>query len=244
MPELGNREQWEAKFAKELGKLLRRTSGEILELLGDPPNLDNIPFGFWDDIGEETSAILRKYFRRIYLIAAEELLSLQPVGVDWGLINEAAATWAESATFELISNLNKTSRKVVQKAVSAFYTEGQTLDELSAALVDSFGPVRAEMIAATEVTNASMFGEWGLIQELVKEGVTAWAFWETENDEFVDDEICRPLHGRPADGESSDGSPFWIHPDSGVQYNIGAAHTRCRCWIVWDFTFVPEGVEA
>lgn len=240
MPELGNREEWEAKLAKELGKLLRRTSGAILELLGDPPNLDNIPLGFWDEIGEETSSILKKFFRRIYLAAAEELLGSQPVAVDWGLVNEAAAAWADSAMFELISDLNNTSRRVVQKAVSNFFTEEQTLSELSAALLDAFGPVRAEMIAATEVTNAAFAGELQIIQDLAEEGITSIAIWQTENDEFVDDQICEPLHGRQADGYDEEGEPFWIHPDTNVIYDPPAVHPRCRCWVNWEFPLTPE----
>ena len=241
---MGNRDQWEARFANELGKLLRRTSGAILELLGDPPTIDNIPPGFWDEIGAETSDILRKFFRRIYLVAAEEVLSSQPIGVGWGLVNEAAAVYAETATSVLVDGLNNTSQRVVQRAVSAFFREQQTLGELRAALVDAFGPVRAEMIAATEVTNAAFEGEFGLITELAKEGATSIAIWQTENDEFVDDRICEPLHNVPASGYDSDGRPYWIHPDVQIgKLGPPAVHTRCRCWVVWEFATELAGVQ-
>ncbi len=245
MPELGNRAEWEAKLAKELGKLLRRTSGEILELLGDPPSIDNIPISYWDEIGEKTSSILKKFFRRIYLAAAEELLGSQPIGVDWGLVNEAAAAWAESASLDLITKLTRTNKRIVQKAVSTFFTEEQTLGELQAALLDAFGPVRAEMIAATEVTNAAFEGEFGIIKELANEGATSVAIWQTENDEFVDDEICEPLHNVEASGYDPDGRPYWIHPDPKIgKLGPPAVHTRCRCNVRWDFSLTPETISA
>lgn len=242
MPEFDNREDWEIKLAKDLGKLLRRTAGDVLELLGDPPDLENIPSSFWDEIGAETSDKLKKSFRRIYLESAQEILDDQPIGVDWGLVNEAASIWSDSAAFDLISGLNNTSQRVVQKAVSKFYTDQMTIGELRSTLLDAFGPVRAEMIAATEVTNAAFEGEFGVIQELAKDGVTSVAIWETYRDEFVDDQICEPLHGRRMDGETSDGRPYWIHPDTAVQYGPPAVHVRCRCWVNWDFA--EEGVTS
>jgi hypothetical protein len=82
-----------------------------------------------------------------------------------------------------------------------------------------YGPRRAAMIARTEVTNAAMQGEVGIIDELRKEGIHMISVWQTSNDDLVC-VICEPRNGK----KKGDG---W--------YEERAAHPNCRCWINHEF---------
>jgi hypothetical protein len=77
------------------------------------------------------------------------------------------------------------------------------------------------MIARTEVTNAAMQGEAGIVDELAREGIHMIAVWQTNNDAIVQEcPICWPRHGK----KKGDG---W--------YSETAAHPNCRCWINHEF---------
>jgi hypothetical protein len=235
MPDLAGREEWEKKLARELGRLFNRTQGEILEMLGDPPDINNIPSEFWDEIGEVQRVAIGKFFREVYMQAIHEILDDGPIGVDWDLVNEAAAEWAERSAFDLVSKLDDTSRTKLQEAVAKFYREQKDIEWLRNELIKPFGPVRAELIASTETTRAAVEGELQGIRELEKEGIEMISIWFTSMDEWVC-EICEPLDKKEADGYLSDRTPYWIHPDPPhIQYGqVGnpapPAHPRCRCW--------------
>jgi len=225
MAELSNRMDWEGIVGKEAAKLLRAQMGQLLELLGDPPNLNNLPPSFWDDWGREAQAAMSRHFRDIYVASAEQILNAQPIGVDWGLVNQQAITWAEGYSFELVSGINETSRRAVAEAVSAFFEEGQTLADLRASLSQTFGPVRASMIGTTEVTRSAVQGERAFVEELRREGVMFERRWITSQDERVCP-ICSPLHEQLDTewaGRFPDGPP---------------AHVRCRCNEAHDFVNV------
>jgi hypothetical protein len=104
--------------------------------------------------------------------------------------------------------------------VSGFFEDQLTMGDLRNMLSQTFGPVRADMISATEVTRAAVQGELAFIEELRKEGVVLVARWQTNADELVCP-ICTPLNG----------TLDWAN-----LYPSGPpAHVRCRCWINHEF---------
>ena len=220
MAELPNRMDWEAALGKDLAKLLRRQMGTLLELLGDPPDLNNVPQSFWQEGGEELRVAVQRHFQAIYLASAEQILSAQPIGVEWGLINQNAVDWARRASFDLISGLTDTTRRTVQQSVGRFFEEQLTIGDLRQMLSQSFGPVRAELIAATETTRAAVEGERAFVREL---GVRMRPVHQTSQDERVCP-ICAPRQGQEIFSENE-----WppLHP-------------RCRCWV--NHEFVREAV--
>ena len=70
MAEVPDRMDWEGKIGKDIAKLLRRQMGALLELMGDPPDLVNVPEAFWVEHGEEMRAALQRNFQQIYLASA------------------------------------------------------------------------------------------------------------------------------------------------------------------------------
>lgn len=213
MAQVPDRDALEGKLARLLGRLSRAQMGRLLEELGDPPAVENVSPLFWDETGKELANAIRPFLEDVYLESARRLMNSQSVGVEWGGVNETAADWASSHSYDLIRKLEDTSRKRVQGAISRYYRDEQTIGELERSLTPTFGPVRAEMIAVTEVTRASVEGERGMVQELAKEGIEMRPFWETNNDELVCP-ICEPRNGK----EITDG----FYPP---------AHPRCRCTV-------------
>jgi len=224
MAEIPNRMGWEADLVKELAKILQVQKGQILELLGDPPNLNNIPEDMWRQHGDALFRAVEKHSLGAYIAAAEQVLAGSPIGVDWGLVNAEAARWARANAQSLSLDLVSTNRQNIGEAIAGFFEEGQTIGFLRERLASLLGPVRAELIASTEITRAAVEGELALVRELGKEGVELTAFWITERDERVCP-ICSPLDGL---AESPEGG---FAPGGGMGIPSPPAHPRCRCWL-------------
>lgn len=229
MADIPNREELEKKLARRLSQLQREHLKRLLDELGSPPRLENLSSGFWDQIARELAAELAPFLEEIYLEQATALMMEQPIGpTDWALIHQEAVAWARSYSFDLVKGINRTSQQALQKAVSAFFEQGQTFAELERSLSGIFGPLRAELIAVTEVTRAAAEGEYEIAKDLRIQGVNMRAFWETNRDELVCP-ICAPLADREAAGLDALGRPYWVHPVTGNTYQH-PAHPRCRCW--------------
>lgn len=211
MPDIPNRADFERLLAQILSRLGSKHRRELLTLLGDPPSFGNVPTGFWEKINNETANAVYPVLNDIYNEAAERMVDSLPIGVDWGIINERAAAWARQYAFELIKGMNETTIRALQAALNSFFQNGMTREQLEAQLVRLFGPVRAEMIAITEVTRAAVAGERAIAAELAKDGIDMVPYWLTRNDELVCP-ICGPRNNKPI----TDG----VFPP---------AHPRCRC---------------
>lgn len=214
--DLSNRPEWERKLARAIARCNQEALRQLLEYLGDPPDLLRVPIGFWDGAGAELLMAIRPIMEEIFLYQAEMMLTTVPIGVDWALVNAAAARWVREYGGLLIKEITDTSRRSVRDAVGDFFEDQLTMGELRGRLERIFGPVRAETIAATEVTRAAVEGERESVRELEKHGVEFVEIWQTENDEMVCP-ICGPRHGKKeGDGWTTEDGP--------------PAHPRCRCW--------------
>ena len=215
MPDVVGRDELERKLARKLGSLQRAQMMRLLEHLGDPPKIENVPAMFWDEVGKELAVVLAPFLEEVYLTQAKELMLSQPIGIEWSLIHERAVTWVQQYTFDMVRDINQTSRSALQKAVSAYFERGQTIGELEQSISGLFGPVRASMIAVTEVTRASVQGELAIAKELSAAGIDLIHIWRTNRDEITC-ALCAPLDGK----KQGDG---WSDPPP--------RHVRCRCWL-------------
>jgi hypothetical protein len=218
--DLASRAEWEARLARANGKLGQQALNEIMDALGDPPSAANITPALWEKMSAAQLEVLIPVLRDIYLEAAKQMIDDYPaIGVDWGLVNNQALEWSRKYGFELVRGITETSKEGLQSAVGSFFEQQWTMGDLRGALEGTFGPVRAEMIAATEVTRASVQGEMDLVDQLKEQGFEMVAIWQTSNDERVCP-LCGPLDGTKQ-GEGWDDPP--------------PLHVRCRCWLTYDF---------
>jgi hypothetical protein len=227
MPDLNGRDGFEREMARAFQKVGQRVVNELLETLGDPPNLNNLPADFWTRYGAELREAFKPTLEEIYLEAARQLLSEMPIEIEWTLPNEAAAAWAQAYSFGLVRQINQTTQAKLQQYISGYFRAQQTLGELRAAIQPSIADLmmrsgrlltsaqRANLIAATEVTRASVQGELAIAREAAAGGMEMVAVWQTNNDDLVCP-ICGPRNGK----EQGDG---WSVPPPG--------HPGCRCWL-------------
>lgn len=213
MADIPNRTELEAELAKRFSKLSAKHKKEIMALLGDPPNIGNVPASFWKKMAAELNGSFIPFLSEVYMDAAERLVEGLPIGVDWGLVNEHAAQWARGYSFDLVRGITATSRRATQEAIGAFFEQGMTRGDLEARLSRIYGTVRAESIAVTEVTRAASFGEQEVAREIAGDGIDMIPIWQTNNDELVCS-VCGPLHDNPITDN--------FYPP---------AHPRCRCWV-------------
>lgn len=219
---LFDRDSWEARLAREASRLGRQSLDALMTALGDPPNLAAVPVSFWDDQTTVLSGALTPLLQEVYMASAEALLEVSPVGVDWVVFNQRAVTWANQYGYELVNGLTGTQQDLVREAVGNFFSQNQTLADLRGRLEGAFGPIRADMIATTEVTRAATEGERALVELLRAEGLGFRDIWETAADELVCP-ICQPLDGQEREGGG------YVHPETGQSYDGPPAHPRCRC---------------
>lgn len=210
-----DRDGKENRLARRAARLLRSQYGTVLDLFGDEPGMQKLPAQFWQDAAGEMNAALAPEFEGIFIDQAGHLMEGLPIGVDWALVNQGAVDWAQTYTFDLVRGINRTSRNALQRSVSAYFDQGLTIGDLQQRIGRIYSPVRAEAIAITEVTRASVQGEMAIAGELSRQGVDMIAIFETSDDEIVCP-ICAPLDGK----KRGDG---WTDPPP--------LHVRCRCWV-------------
>ena len=211
------------RIEEKLGPGIPKSRKAIEDL---PQRLDK---KFWDNENRlllaEILPLLSDGATEAALFSAEAIEAATGLGVDWTLINTAAAEWARGYAGELIKGINKTTRGNVGQHVAEFVeTPGMTIGDLRQKLAKSpaFGSNRAQMIAVTEVTREAKEGNLATARTYEAEGLFAWErTWHTNQDGLVC-ELCRPLHGKKAEG--LDG-----------EYPFGGGdgpprHPRGRCW--------------
>ena len=156
-----------------------------------------------------------------YVFGTEKRVDIpELISVGWELINTAAEEFARRYSYELVTGITRVTRDRLQKEVSAFVTNQESLNQLARRISSErgpFGPVRAKMIAVTETTRAFAEGNQIAWRE---SGVIERKRWNASNDELVCP-ICGPLDGNVVNiDEKFDGG-----------YESPPAHVNCRCWI-------------
>ena len=139
-------------------------------------------------------------------------LGMTMPAVNWDLVNADALLWAEKYTYDLVSGITSTSQKFLQDELSQWIASGEPLDKLIENLTPMFGPVRAEMIAATEVTR--VYSEANILA-WTESGVVSGYRFNTVYDDLVC-AICEPDNGQ-------------IYPLTDREH-LAPRHVRCRCF--------------
>lgn len=217
----------EARLARQLAPEMERARQRVQSILdnsGMTPTLSSIPADTWDDITGLLQGAIQGQLEQVYLDAAEQLADGVNYAVSDRLLQEAATGWAEAWSFDLVQDLNTTSRAALSEALTAFSEQTMTNQELSARVASIFGPARADQIAITEVTRAAAQGESFIAGELAKQGVVMAAIWETRIDDLVC-AICGPRQGMER-------GTNWLYDPP--------AHVGCRCGVRYEMRSVIQ----
>jgi len=218
-----NRDQLERKLARIISSSQRKELDKLLLMLGDPPDINNVPSTYWVNGWKDLSKQVEPVLMVIFIQQAEALMDDIVIGVDWGLVNTAAANWAREHSEAVLKRLFDVTYQGLTETIPKFYELGWNLGDLQSALERWYSPVRAEMIAITETTRAAVEGEKALVKLLKQEnGIEMIPIWKTAKDERVCP-LCGPRHNQPI----TDG----VYPP---------LHPRCRCYTVHEFPKVEK----
>jgi len=238
MADVTNRDAKEALISKPLSKEFSRFRIQLLSIIpGMDPWMMDIAPEFWVEHQAGLTAAISPVISGIYIAQAETMLDdFEIFGVDWGLANVDAADWAKQHTFDLVGGISNTSKKFVQGTVqqikdwtnelqisiSEYFEKPGTIGQLSTRLSGTFGTMRAEMIARTEVTRAASMGELQVSKYLAEQGIIMKHIWHTRNDELVCT-LCGPKDEKEIGVE--------------IEFGYPPEHPRCRCW--WGQVLAP-----
>lgn len=226
MVDLPGRDEREAALAKRLAREFAAARRVTLEALGDDMNALDLAPEIWAEFEAMFSGAVLPELAATFTAAVDAFAETIGYAFDVEVMNAAAAEWAAGYTYELVTGINATSRARLSQIVSGFFDSGVTLADTRAAVAQLYGPVRAEMIAATEVTRAAVQGERKAAGELEREGVRMRPVWQTNIDDRTCP-VCGPLHGKPV--------------LNGV---FPPAHPRCRCWVNHEVILDDENTGA
>lgn len=209
--ELPNRDALERDFTGTLARLGTKHRRELLTLIGDPPDVDNVPSEFWSrvesDMQDELAALLLLLF----------ITSAEFHGGDAAAAAARGATFAGTRSAMLSSDFVTHSQEMLAGYGTAWDVSPTTAD-VAGNVESIFGRVRSEMIAVTETTLAQSQGaEWAIGATV---GLSDEDEWQTEGDSSVC-AICKPLDGMPRVVWSRE---FPAGPPS---------HVNCRCEIIY-----------
>ena len=230
MSDIINRDELERRLARVIGHEQRAELTALLDILGNPPRIENVPQEFWET-GHKTLALaMEPILMDIYLGQAEAMLGTVPIGVSWDMINKGAQEYSRRYGFDLVKEIMNNTQggitdilRALQTEIPNFYEAGVDLGTLTDRLSRWFSPVRAEMIAITETTRAASQAEQAVAAEIEREsGIKMIPIWNTENDERVCP-ICGPRDGK----EITDGQ-------------FPPIHVRCRCFVTYELPKVKS----
>lgn len=161
MAELPDRDKREQRFARALGRLGSIQCKRLEELLGNPPNLDNVPESFWKESEDELAALLLLLLIGVYSASAR----LHGMGaVD---AKEAATDWATKYSAKLARDFTSHTEEIIRARMKLWDAmEAVTKREIREGTLMAFGPKRMERMAVTETSSAQHHGAERAIDDL------------------------------------------------------------------------------
>jgi hypothetical protein len=222
MVDLPGREDFEAALARRVGREFATVRKRLVALLGDPPDFDQITPEIWREVTRGLNGAVFPQLRQVFVEATAAQAEAIGVAYDFDLVNARAQEWAGRYTYNMVTGVTNTSRTRLQKIVANYFEQGVTIGDTQREIAKLFGPVRAEMIAQTEVTRAATEGERAGARDLEAQGVRLRPIHQTNVDDRVCP-ICGPRHGQ----EITDGQ-------------FPPLHVKCRCWVTYEVVLEDE----
>lgn len=144
-------------------------------------------------------------------------------------MNQAILDFTRRYAFDLIRlegsmSVIRHTREQVRDIFVRWLEDRGSHQDLVAALKPLFGEERARRIAVTETTR--LFS-WGKLEAWRRGKGVTHKIWETERDEKVCTEICRPL-----DNTQIPLHEAFVNPLTGERIDAPPAHVDCRCGVM------------
>lgn len=182
-----------------------------------------------------------------YLDQAQTMATAMESTVQLSVLNQRALDYARARAAEmvgmkwvdgeLVTNPNAvwaitdTTRDVLKDLITNAFTQGQTPAELTKSIEQTgvFSAYRADMIASTEMSKATIQGSLGTAKDVGAIGKQ----WETSGDHDIDDEC----NDNEDDGTVAIGDSFSSGDDG------PPSHPNCNCALVYITADDPEAAD-
>ncbi|MCA9109806.1 MAG: hypothetical protein KDA52_07655 [Planctomycetaceae bacterium] len=217
--ELPDRNERDEDAAALLLILLTRYRDELIQHLGQPPDLNRVPANFWRrvqaEMADNLSTLLFVTFvasAHIHGADAQELLSpAENAGIAWSALHAR-----DAASGFTLSTQRMLARRSDQWFVDTLRGNAPTAADVIEDLTKILGKTRADRLASDTITSAQTAGgEWAVAATT---GLSENDTWYTADDENVCP-VCFPLNDTTR--------PEWQLTIP----NGPPAHPKCRCWI-------------
>lgn len=214
MAELDDRMEREAKLALLLSRVGARQRRELERLLGNPPDIRNVPDEWWEKSQQEIEDTLTAML--LLTFAASAALH----GLDAARAKARAEAWANRTGAKIAREMTRNTRTGLRVSLRGIVIAGEPVRpaDLRDVTMRWMGPSRWAKVAVTETTRAQHVGaEYGT--ELTT-GLSPDDYWRTSHDAKVC-EFCQPMDMLPRSQ--------WAR-----RYPEGPPiHVNCRCVIAF-----------
>lgn len=198
--------------------------------------MDFLSSEFWSNEKDTISNILEGMFLRILKTGFEDgasMLGSLGISTTWEIFNEAVVNYGRNQAEVFATYLAESIANELAIRIPNWIESGSPLQDLISELGSLYNPVRAEMIAITEVTRLYAVGN---INAWNASGVVQGKMWRTVGDERVcpicgnieKDTPVVPLNATSFEFRDKDPESQTYGQVLQIFHNP-PAHVRCRC---------------
>lgn len=146
MPELPNRNEIDEKLSALIALELEHQKHRMLSLLGDPPNPQRVPAGYWYQLASSMRTVLLHDLEQAFIAAANQHAGNLEHPLDTSELAAAAFNWALEHVDDLVNRFVQNTRDVAQQKIQEYHAaEEKRAAEVASLLLlldDEFGTQR------------------------------------------------------------------------------------------------------
>jgi len=122
-----NRDKFERELKRALEGLGEEQLRDVMRQLGNPPDPSKLDAVFYGALSAELAATIQPKLEAVFLDMAKQSIDSIGIGIEWGIVNQRAATWANQYTFELVKGIENTTKERLQEIITASFETEQNL---------------------------------------------------------------------------------------------------------------------
>ena len=173
-----------------------------------------LPASAWKTEPAQLAQSVLPFYEQTAIAAARSALAVLPINVDWELVNKPVLALARARAAQFGDEATATSQERTAARVASWVESGGTMKDLIESVSEVWSGPRADVAAATEVTDLYSAGN---LAAWTESGVVEAYNFHTAEDRLVD----------PDCAEAADNGPYALDDDE----HRPPLHPNCRCWI-------------
>lgn len=173
-----------------------------------------LPDGAWKDEPAQLTQSVLPFYESTATQAAQSTLAHYAIDVEWGLVNKPVLALARQRAAQFGDEATATSQERTAARIASWVESGGTMKELIASVAEVWSGPRADVAAATEVTDLYSAGN---LAAWTESGVVEGYNFNTAEDPLVDYDCAETAGNGPYDLDDDDHRP--------------PLHPNCRCWV-------------